>query len=89
MFRPLIIGLAIALTSVQASAVINQAVEDACQSEYVSYCMGMAIPSEALRSCFRGHMMQLSKTCLKALADNGEATKADVAKYLVASKKSK
>ena len=89
MFRALIIGSAIALTSVQASAVINQAVEDACQNEYVSYCMGMAIPSQELRGCFRGHTMHLSKGCLKALVDNGEATKADVDKYMVASKKSK
>jgi hypothetical protein len=41
-------------------------------------------------SCrFRGHMMQLSKTCLKALADNKEATKADIDKYLASNRKTK
>jgi hypothetical protein len=89
MFRGLIIGLAIALAPVQAFAVINQAVKDACRNEYLAYCNGMTIPSEQLRSCFRSHMMQLSTTCLKALVDNKEATKADIDRYLVANKKTK
>jgi len=33
--------------------------------------------------------MQLSQGCLKALVDNNEATKADVEKYLVATRKAK
>ena len=49
--------------------------------------MGMAIPSEPLRACFRGHMMKLGPVCLKALADNHEATKADVERYMVATRK--
>jgi hypothetical protein len=89
MLRGLVATLAIALLPAQASAVINKAVENACQSEYLTYCFGMAIPSEQLRSCFRGHMMQLGPVCLKALVDNNEATKADVEKYLVATRKAK
>jgi hypothetical protein len=88
MFRGFLVVLALTLPT-QSFAVINQAVEDACQSEYLTYCMGMPIPSQALRACFRGHMMQLGPVCLKALVDNQEATKADVEKYMVATRKTK
>jgi hypothetical protein len=88
MFRGFLIVVAVALPT-QSFAVINQAVEDACQSEYLTYCMGMAIPSQALRACFRTHMMQLGPVCLKALVDNHEATKADIEKYTVATRKAK
>jgi hypothetical protein len=89
MFRGLVIGLALALTPAPAFAVINQAVKDACRKEYLAFCSGMAIPSEELRGCFRTHMLQLSNGCLKALADNKEATKADVEMYLAANRKTK
>jgi hypothetical protein len=89
MQRGLILAFSIALLPANASAVINKAVENACQSEYLTYCFGMAIPSEQLRACFRGHMMQLGSVCLKALVDNNEATKADVERYLVATRKAK
>jgi hypothetical protein len=89
MFRGLVIGLALALTPAPAFAVINQAVKDACRKEYLAFCSGTAIPSEELRGCFRAHMLQLSNGCLKALADNKEATKADVDMYLAANRKTK
>jgi hypothetical protein len=89
MFRGLVIGLALALTPAPAFAVINQAVKDACRKEYLAFCSGMAIPSEELRGCFRAHMLQLSNGCLKALADNKEATKADVEMYLAVNRKTK
>ena len=85
----LVATLALALLSTHASAVINQAVEDACQSEYLTYCFGMKIPSDPLRVCFRKHMLQLSLGCAKALLDNHEATKADMEKYLAATRKGK
>ena len=87
MIRGLVAAFAIALLPAHASAVINKAVENACQGEYLTYCFGMAIPSDELRSCFRGRMMQ--QGCLKAVVDNNEATKADVEKYLVATRKAK
>jgi len=59
----LVATLALALLSTHASAVINQAVEDACQSEYLTYCFGMKIPSDPLRVCFRIHMLLLSLGC--------------------------
>ena len=65
--------LAPALLSTPASAIINQAVEDACQSEYFRFCFGMKVPSDPLRVCFRQHMLQLSLGCAKALLDNHEA----------------
>jgi hypothetical protein len=78
MLRGLVAAFAIALLPAQASAVINKAVENACQSEYLTYCFGMAIPSEELRSCFRGHMMQLSQgwasvgnSCVRVRCDDG------------------
>ena len=77
-------ALAVALLSTPASAIINQAVEDACQSEYFRFCFGMKIPSDPLRACFREHMLQLSLGCAKALLDNHEATKADMEKYIAA-----
>jgi hypothetical protein len=89
MMRRLAIVLAIGLAPAQASAVINQAVEDACQSEYLTYCFGMKIPSEPLRACFRKNMYKLSLGCAKALRDNGEATKADMVRYLAATGKKK
>ena len=87
--RRLAIALAIGLVPAQASAVINQAVEDACQAEYLTYCFGMKIPSEPLRVCFRSNMYKLSLRCAKALLDNGEATQADMKKYLAATGKKK
>lgn len=89
MLRRLAITLFVGLVPVQASAIINQAVEDACQSEYLTYCFGMKIPSEPLRACFRANMYKLSLRCAKALVDNGEATKADMAKYLATTGKVK
>ena len=74
MVRRLAIVLAIGLVPAQACAVINQAVEDACQSEYLTYCFGMKIPSEPLRACSRANMYKLSLRCAKAMVDNGEAT---------------
>jgi hypothetical protein len=81
--------LFVGLVPVKASAVINQAVEDACQAEYLTYCFGMKIPSEPLRACFRANMYKLSLHCAKALLDNGEATQADMKKYLAATGKKK
>ena len=89
MIRRLAIALIVGLVPVQASAVINQAVEDACQSEYLTYCFGMKIPSEPLRACFRANMYKLSLGCAKALLDNGEATQADMKRYLAATGKKK
>ena len=86
MLKILVICFGIALP-MQAFAVINQAVRDACRHEYLAYCSGMAVPSTQLRSCFRSNMQQLSKTCLKALTDNKEATKADINKYLASNRK--
>ena len=84
--RRLAIALALGLVPVEASAVINQAVEDACQAEYLTHCFGMKIPSEPLRACFRSHMMQLSMGCAKSLLANGEATQADMERYLAGHK---
>jgi hypothetical protein len=81
--------LALGLLPAHAAAVINQAVEDACQSEYLTYCFGMKIPSDQLRACFRKHMLQLSLGCAKALLDNHEATKADMERYLAATGRGK
>jgi len=86
MLKALVICLGITLP-VQAFAVINQAVRDACRNEYLALCKGMTIPSAQLRSCFRSNMQQLSKTCLKSLADNKEATQADINKYLASNRK--
>lgn len=72
-----------------AFAVVNQAVRDACHNDYVAHCNGMTVPSEELRSCMRAHSLQLSRTCLQALVDNKEATKADVDKYLEEIRKGK
>lgn len=82
-------ALAITLLIAPASAIINQVVEDACQSEYLTYCFGMKIPSDPLRTCFRQHMLQLSLGCAKAFLDNHEATKADMEKYMAATGKRK
>ena len=57
MFRGLLTVLALALPT-QSFAVINQQVRDACQSEYLTYCFGMTIPSEPLRACFTNFNLQ-------------------------------
>src|ERR1041384_2695860 len=91
--RPTVARLAVVLfvglLPVRASAVINQAVEDACQAEYLTYCFGMKIPSEPLRACFRTNMYKLSLGCAKALLANGEATQADMKRYLAVTGKVK
>ncbi len=78
--------LAVLGTATPAGAVINQTVKNACQAEYLQYCLGMDVPSSRLRSCFRRNMMQLGQGCLKALVAANEATKADIDRYNAASR---
>ena len=66
---------------------VSEAVKVACKSDYVAYCNSMVVGSEELRSCMRANALKLSKSCLQALVDSKEVTKADVDDYLARTKK--
>ena len=55
--------------------------KSACHDDYLAYCSQHEIGSESLRSCMRAARKRLSKTCVRALAASGEATKADIEQY--------
>lgn len=78
--RALIIG-SVVLTVSSAQAAVTQRVKDACKSDYFAHCSEHAVESASLRVCMRRAHRLLSKTCLKALVDDGEATKQDIDRY--------
>jgi hypothetical protein len=56
----------------------SKAVRKACGADYHKYCGEYGIETAALRSCMDKHGQQLSKTCVRALVDAGEVSRAEV-----------
>lgn len=69
------------LTGEDAAAAVTERVKQACNSDYFAHCSEHAVGSSSLRGCMRRVQNLLSKTCLKALADDGEASKEEVERY--------
>ena len=73
--------LALLLCAGDAHALITQRVKTACRNDYFAHCGQHAVGSSSLRSCMRQAQGVLSKTCLKALVDDGEVSRDDVRRY--------
>ncbi len=75
------------LTSEGSLAAVTERVKQACKSDYFAHCNEHAVGSASLRVCMRRVQNLLSKTCLKALADDGEASQEDIERYKARSRK--
>jgi adenylate kinase len=72
--------IAFLLATVSAFAV-NARVKAACQSDYFRHCSAHALGSAALRQCMQNVGPGLSTPCIVALVEEGEITKADIARF--------
>ena len=73
--------LALVLCAGDAHALITHRIKTACKNDYFAHCSQHAVGSSSLRSCMKRSQNLLSKTCLKALVDDGEVSKEDVKQY--------
>jgi hypothetical protein len=71
---------ALVVSSVGAHAVSNR-VKEACQDDYLRHCSAYEVGSESLRQCMRNVGKGLSTSCIAALVQEGEITKADIDRY--------
>ena len=71
---------ALVVSSVGAYAVSNR-VKEACQDDYLRHCSAYEVGSESLRQCMRKVGKGLSTSCIAALVQEGEITKADIDRY--------
>lgn len=58
-----------------AALAVNADVEDACSDDYFKFCSQHDPDSSGVRTCMRAHAKELSKRCVQALVDSGEAKK--------------
>jgi len=56
----------------------SKAVQKACANDYHRHCPQYGIETEALRLCMDKAGQALSRTCVDALVDAGEVSKAEV-----------
>ena len=71
---------ALVVSNVGAYAVSNR-VKAACQDDYLHHCSAYEVGSESLRQCMRKIGRGLSTSCIAALVQEGEITKADIDRY--------
>jgi len=70
------------LASGAGSAVaVSKHVKEACRNDYRAHCSAFEVGSQELRSCMRASRAKLSKRCVRALRDSGEATEKDIKDY--------
>ena len=60
-----------------AQSPYSKAVQKACANDYHRHCPQYGIETEALRLCMDKAGQALSKTCVNALIDAGEVSKAE------------
>ncbi|MGB3020921.1 MAG: hypothetical protein WBB50_02220 [Methyloceanibacter sp.] len=65
--------------STAAGAVTERQKQD-CKADYQRYCNAYAVGSEGLRACMSRSAKKLSNTCVAALVDAGDMTKAQADK---------
>ena len=70
--------LAFSVGSATAQHTYSKAVQKACGNDYHRHCPQYGIETEALRLCMDKAGQALSKTCVNALVDAGEVSKAEV-----------
>jgi hypothetical protein len=68
----------IVLTFSVGSATAQHTYSKACANDYHRHCPQYGIETEALRLCMDKAGQALSKTCVNALVDAGEVSKAEV-----------
>jgi hypothetical protein len=61
-----------------AAADYSKAVKQFCNADYKKYCGDYGLESAALRSCMDRNGNKLSKSCVNALIQSGEVSKAEV-----------
>jgi hypothetical protein len=59
-----------------AALAVTERVKQDCKPDYNRYCSTYAVGSEGLRACMSRSAKKLSRTCVSALVDAGEMTKA-------------
>jgi len=59
-----------------AAVAVTERVKQDCKPDYNRYCSTYAVGSEALRACMSRSAKKLSRTCVSALVDAGEMSKA-------------
>jgi len=60
---------------------VSNRVKVACQDDYLHHCSAYEVGSESLRQCMRKVGRGLSTSCIAALVQEGEITKADIDRY--------
>ena len=72
------IVLTFSVGSATAQHTYSKAVQKACANDYHRHCPQYGIETEALRLCMDKAGPALTKTCVDALVDAGEVSKAEV-----------
>jgi hypothetical protein len=70
--------LTLSMGSAAAQHTYSKAVQKACANDYHSHCSQYGIETDALRICMDKAGQALSKTCVDALVDAGEVSRAEV-----------
>ena len=70
--------LALSVGAARAQHTYSKAVQKACANDYHSHCGQYGIETDALRLCMDKAGQTLSKTCVDALVDAGEVSRAEV-----------
>ena len=73
-----VVVLTFSVGSAMAQRTYSKAVQKACANDYHRHCHQYGIETEALRLCMDKAGQALSKTCVNALVDAGEVSKAEV-----------
>jgi hypothetical protein len=70
--------LTLPVGAARAQHTYSKAVQKACANDYHSHCGQYGIETDALRICMDKAGQALSKTCVDALVDAGEVSRAEV-----------
>jgi hypothetical protein len=73
-----VVVLTFSAGSATAQHTYSKAVQKACADDYRSHCGQYGIETDALRLCMDKAGQALSRTCVDALVDAGEVSKAEV-----------
>src|SRR6266511_2118155 len=73
-----VLAFSVGMATAQNAHIYSKAVQKACANDYHKHCVEYGIETEALRLCMDKAGHGLSKTCVDALVDAGEVSKAEV-----------
>jgi hypothetical protein len=75
---------AVALSSAaqaQAASSYSKAVQQFCRADYKKYCGEYGLETTALRACMDRNGESLSKSCVRALVQDGQVSQAEVNRH--------